>query len=43
MLILFARRTARDYFETLDAMAPGQQLSDDEKAEFFLRHDTFWV
>ncbi len=44
MLILFAPGAPReDYFETLDAMARGRQLSDDEKAEFFLRHDTFWV
>ena len=44
MLILFAPGAPReDYFETLDAMARGRQLNDDEKAEFFLRHDTFWV
>ncbi len=44
MLILFAPGAPReDYFETLDAMARGHQLNDDEKAEFFLRHDTFWV
>ena len=29
-----------DYFETL---ARGEQMSEEERAEFMLRHDTFWV
>jgi mannose-6-phosphate isomerase-like protein (cupin superfamily) len=41
MLLLFAPGAPREgYFEGLADLA-GQ--SDEEKAEFFLRHDTFWL
>jgi mannose-6-phosphate isomerase-like protein (cupin superfamily) len=44
MLILFAPGAPReDYFETLARVAEGLVLSDEEKAEFYLRHDTYWV
>jgi quercetin dioxygenase-like cupin family protein len=44
MLILFAPGAPREeYFETLARVAEGLVLNDDEKAAFFLRHDTFWV
>jgi quercetin dioxygenase-like cupin family protein len=44
MLILFAPGADReDYFETLDRVGRGLVLDDDEKAAFYLRHDTFWV
>jgi mannose-6-phosphate isomerase-like protein (cupin superfamily) len=43
MLILFAPGAPReDYFETTARLAAGLVLSDDEKAAFYLRHDTFW-
>lgn len=32
-----------DYFETLAKVATGRSMADEEKAEFFLRHDTFWA
>jgi mannose-6-phosphate isomerase-like protein (cupin superfamily) len=41
MLLMFAPGGPReDYFETL---ARGEQMSEEERAEFMLRHDTFWV
>ena len=41
MLLLFAPGAPReDYFETL---ATGEQMSDEERTEFMLRHDTYWV
>jgi quercetin dioxygenase-like cupin family protein len=44
MLILFAPGAPReDYFETLARVAEGLLLGDDEKAEFYIRHDTYWV
>lgn len=44
ILILFAPGAPReDYFETLARVAEGLVLGDDEKAEFFLRHDTYWI
>jgi len=44
MLILFAPGAPReDYFETLERMATGLVLSDEDKTEFFLRHDTYWL
>jgi mannose-6-phosphate isomerase-like protein (cupin superfamily) len=44
MLILFAPGAPReDYFETLARVSEGLVLSDDEKAEFYLRHDNYWV
>ena len=43
MLILFAPGAPReDYFETTARMAAGLVLSDEEKAAFYLRHDTYW-
>jgi quercetin dioxygenase-like cupin family protein len=44
MLILFAPGAPReDYFETLSRVAEGFVLGEDEKAEFYLRHDNYWV
>jgi mannose-6-phosphate isomerase-like protein (cupin superfamily) len=41
MLLMFAPGGPReDYFETL---ARGDRMSDEQRAEFMLRHDTFWV
>lgn len=41
MLLLFAPGAPREgYFEGLAGIG---QLSDEEKQEFFLRHDTFWL
>ncbi len=43
MLILFAPGAPReDYFETLAHLA-ANPMTADERAEFMLRHDTFWV
>jgi mannose-6-phosphate isomerase-like protein (cupin superfamily) len=44
MLILFAPGAPReDYFETLARVSHGKTMTDDERAAFMLRHDTFWV
>jgi quercetin dioxygenase-like cupin family protein len=44
MLILFVPGAPReDYFETLARVAEGLVQSDEEKTEFFLRHDTYWI
>jgi quercetin dioxygenase-like cupin family protein len=44
MLILFVPGAPReDYFETLARVAEGLVLTDEEKTEFFLRHDTHWL
>lgn len=44
MLILFAPGAPReDYFETLARVSMGEPMADDERTEFMLRHDTFWV
>lgn len=44
MLILFAPGAPReDYFETLARVSFGESMTDDERAAFMLRHDTFWV
>ena len=44
MLILFAPGATReDYFETLDRVGRGLVMSDEERAEFYLRHDTHWL
>jgi quercetin dioxygenase-like cupin family protein len=44
MLLFFAPGAPReDYFETLARVAEGLVLSDEERAEFFLRHDTYWL
>ena len=41
MLLLFAPGAPReDYFETLAAAEP---MSEEERAEFMVRHDTYWV
>lgn len=43
MLILFAPGAPReDYFETLARVGEGLAMGDEEKAAFYLRHDTFW-
>ena len=44
ILILFSPGAPReDYFETLARIAGGLVLTDEEKAEFYLRHDNVWV
>ncbi len=44
MLILFAPGAPREeYFETTAAMSRGLTLTDEERAAFYIRHDTFWV
>jgi mannose-6-phosphate isomerase-like protein (cupin superfamily) len=44
MLILFAPGAPReDYFEGLADIAQGKELSEHERAEFFLRHDNHWL
>lgn len=44
MLILFAPGATReDYFETLAEVGRGLVMSDEERAAFFLHHDTFWL
>jgi len=43
MLILFAPGAPREeYFETLSEVANGLVLTEEEKTEFYLRHDTYW-
>ena len=43
MLLLFTPGAPReDYFETL-AAAGLKDMTDDERNEFFVRHDTYWV
>jgi quercetin dioxygenase-like cupin family protein len=43
MLILFAPGAPREeYFETTARLAAGLILTDEEKAAFYLRHDTYW-
>ncbi len=44
MLLLFTPGAAREeYFETLFEIAKGKELTEQERAEFFLRHDNHWV
>ena len=44
MLILFAPGAPReDYFETLARVSHGLQMTEQEKLEFYLRHDNHWV
>lgn len=44
MLLLFAPGVPReDYFETLADAARREAMNDDERAEFMLRHDTYWL
>ena len=41
MLLTFAPGGPRkDYFETL---ARGEEMGEEERSAFMLRHDTFWV
>jgi mannose-6-phosphate isomerase-like protein (cupin superfamily) len=43
MLILFAPGAPREeYFETTARLAAGLVLNDEEKAAFYIRHDTYW-
>jgi len=44
MLILFAPGAPREgYFEGLAEIAQGKELSQEERAEFYLRHDNHWL
>lgn len=44
MLILFAPGAPReDYFETLADAARREAMDDQERAEFFRLHDTYWL
>jgi len=44
MLILFAPGAPReDYFETLARVGRGLELTDEEKAAFYVHHDTYWL
>ena len=44
MLILFAPGAPReDYFETLARVGRGLELTDEEKAAFYVRHDNYWL
>jgi mannose-6-phosphate isomerase-like protein (cupin superfamily) len=44
MLLLFAPGAPReDYFETLARVAGGETMTEHEREEFMLRHDTYWV
>ncbi len=44
MLILFAPGAPREgYFEGLVEMAQGKEVTEQERAEFFLRHDNHWL
>ncbi|HEY9379160.1 MAG TPA: cupin domain-containing protein, partial [Jiangellaceae bacterium] len=44
MLLLFAPGAPReDYFETLAEVARGRTLTDEERTQFYLRHDTYWL
>jgi mannose-6-phosphate isomerase-like protein (cupin superfamily) len=44
MLILFAPGAPReDYFETLADAGRREAMNDEQRAEFFLRQDTYWV
>jgi hypothetical protein len=43
MLLMFAPGGPReDYFETLAGLAE-HPMSEEERVEFMLRHDTYWV
>jgi quercetin dioxygenase-like cupin family protein len=43
MLILFAPGAPReDYFETLARVGEGLTMTDEERAAFMIRHDTYW-
>jgi hypothetical protein len=44
MLLLFTPGAPReDYFETLADAARREAMGEEDWAQFFLRHDTFWV
>ena len=44
MLLLFTPGAPREeYFETLFEIAKGKSLTEEERAEFFLRHDNHWL
>lgn len=44
MLLLFTPGAPREeYFETLVQMAKGLELTDEERTEFYLRHDNHWL
>lgn len=44
MLLLFAPGAPREgYFETLDELARGRTMTDEERQEFFDRHDNVWL
>jgi quercetin dioxygenase-like cupin family protein len=44
MLLLFTPGGPReDYFETLAKLGRGGTMTDDERVEFMLQHDTYWV
>jgi quercetin dioxygenase-like cupin family protein len=44
MLLLFAPGAPREeYFETLAELGRGRTMSDDERREFFERHDNIWL
>lgn len=44
MLLVFSPGAPReDYFETLARLGRGETMTAEERAEFMLRHDTFWV
>lgn len=44
MLLHFAPGAPReDYFETLADAARREAMDDEARAEFFLRHDTYWI
>lgn len=41
MLLMFAPGAPReDYFETL---ARGEEMTEEQRAEFMVRHDTYWI
>lgn len=44
MLLLFAPGAPREeYFETLADLARGRTLTEQERADFYLRHDNHWL
>ncbi len=44
MLLMFTPGAPReDYFETLAALGRGGTMTEAERVEFMLRHDTYWV
>ena len=43
MLLMFAPGGPReDYFETLARVGEGLRMTEEERAAFMLRHDTYW-